>query len=60
MQLESKQIRRGTKAEEIPTSPAPPPLFYSHSLLFSKYTTRWRTPGGTLLQEYDGEDEAQV
>ena len=34
MQLELKQICRGTKAEEAPTSPAPP-LFYSHSLLFS-------------------------
>jgi len=31
MQLELKQIRRGTKAEDVSTSLAPPPLFYSHS-----------------------------
>ena len=35
MQLELKQIRRGTKAEEIPTSPAPPPPTLT-LLLFSK------------------------
>ena len=31
MQLELKQICRGTKVGEVLTNPAPPPLFCSHS-----------------------------
>ena len=55
MQLELNQIHRGTKVGEVPTNRL---LLLSSPLtllLFSKYSTRWRTPRGTLLQGYDGE-----